>query len=191
MVENPTESTSFVDVKLDDIYNGSISSTLNDNGPALVDQSLHGFSVFNADSDPEITNGLHGANGQSNWPTTWQALVNEYNRQNSIHTPMGYDLMAAPKHSDTTQTPNGVIKAEDLERESKNAAPTVNDGSLHTLLGSKQLTCGDKLNFLFSFASAKQQQESSGSVCSSMSGNSPVANKSTNYQVSFVARLIF
>lgn len=168
--EMGNESTSFVDVNLDDILNGSHNqSTISYGGH---EQSLAGYSVFQAtDSDAESSagngNGAFGSHGtgggQSSWPTTWQTLVNTYNRQNSIHTPIGYDLMAAPKlNGEERGTPlNGIIKLEDLEAPTK-APPSQREESshLHELLGSKKLTCDDKLNFLFNAAASKQQQES-------------------------------
>lgn len=48
------KSTSFVDVKLDDIYaDDSIVSTAGNTSTTLHEQSVVGFPVFNADSDPE------------------------------------------------------------------------------------------------------------------------------------------
>ncbi|KAH9399816.1 mRNA-decapping enzyme subunit 2 [Tyrophagus putrescentiae] len=198
-VEN--KSTSFVDVKLDDIYadDSMIVSTnnvmVNNGANNLHEQSVVGFPVFNADSDPESGTSPKEdphQHSKTSYPTSWQALVNAYNRSNTIHTPIGYDLMVAGSRRGgggngggpiAMSTPmkgqapppmfgpvpsNGVIRAEDLE-----AAPPPpqlqqqQDGAqLHSLLGSKAMTCGDKLNFLFSMAATNQHTASSSTSAS-------------------------
>ncbi|KAI2810057.1 mRNA-decapping enzyme subunit 2 [Blomia tropicalis] len=163
-VEIGNESTSFIDAKLDDIYN-SYSSTSNIfKGESSRELSLQGVEVFNAELEPKIHRENNSNHQLNNWPRTWQTLVNEYNRRNSINTPIGYDLMATPKNDCNSR-----------DHKNDTLLENNNDRTLGTIFGSKELSCDDKLNFLFRFAESNQL---------SMSKQSPKLNNGNDTQQS-------
>ena len=158
-----SESTSFVDVKLDDILDLSYTSYGTPNRSDLM-------SVYNVDDvmgNRRYQNGSVQSNSpnttgnETNWSSTWQSLVNEYNRLNTSQISNNQQQTGcnSPKSTNTTSTSLKTlsgIENGDIQQNGHSVKPeTISSGSPLSIPISKlasKSTCDEKLNLLFGLA---------------------------------------